>query len=77
MAKEDTHTQRLPTRNADTCEKCGNRVHFSVVQTQPTAQGNFRIAHLKCPVCGHPATQLVEVATTRRKAHAIVGGRVF
>lgn len=69
--------QRLAPRMAVVCEACGNRVHFKVVQTKPAADGKFTIHYLKCPCCGHPATQLVEIAETARKRRAIVGGRVF
>ena len=69
--------QRLAPRMAVVCEACGNRVHFTVVQTKPAADGKFTIHYLKCPCCGHPATQLVEIAETARKRRAIVGGHVF
>ena len=73
----DYKPQRLAPRMAVECESCHQRVHFKVVQTKPAADGKFTIHYLKCPCCGHPATQLVEIAETARKRRAIVGGHVF
>lgn len=66
--------QRLPPRSADVCDKCGKRVYFAVRVIKPLADGEHRVEYLTCPVCGHHATRIADIAITKRRA--IVGGMI-
>lgn len=53
--------QRLPTLFLETCEGCGHKVRFKSLGGRPMGNGNFRVAYLRCPVCGASATQVQEL----------------
>jgi len=67
MSTKADSVQRLPPEGGNFCDGCNNLVKFQLVRSKPCkAQPGRMIAYLRCPVCGHKATQ-VRVARRSRK----------
>ena len=67
MSTKDDSVQRLPPEGGNFCDGCKNLVKFQLVRSRPCkAQPGRMVAYLRCPVCGHNATQ-VRFARRSRK----------
>jgi len=53
--------QRLPPLQATECNRCHRRVYFQFRSSVASTDPRFRVVYLRCPFCGHTATQLQEI----------------
>jgi len=63
---ESLGPQRLAPLQATECVACHRRVYFQFRSSVASTDPRFRQVYLRCPFCGHAATQLQEIVEKPR-----------